>query len=86
MIATRRNRKFQSTIVKPIDLEKSLVAQISNTGKEEIKERKKAGLSVYYLKGGRVVEVRPDKTEIAGKEVKSKWVTLEKEKRKIVLK
>ena len=86
MLATRRNRRYQPAKIKPVDLEQNLVAHISNTGKEEIKKRRKAGLSVYYLKEGRIVEVKPDKTEIKGKEVKSRWVTLAKEKRKLVLK
>lgn len=69
-----------------IDLERTLVINISQTGKEQIKRRRKAGLSVYFLKEGRIVEVKPDKTEIPGKKVESRWIKLAKGKRTVILK
>jgi hypothetical protein len=81
-----KNKHNQKYTGDPIDLERTLVVHISNTGKEQIKKRRKAGLSVYYLKDGRIVEVKPDRTEIQGKQIESRWVTLEKKKRSFLLK
>lgn len=67
-------------------LERSLIGYITKTGREQIKKRRKAGLSVYFLKDGRIVERRPDRTEIPGTKIGSSWVTLDKEKRTVVLK
>lgn len=83
---SKNNKRNQQFTGNPIDLERNLVAHISNTGKEEIKKRRKAGFSVYYSKDGRIVELKPDRTEIQGKQIESRWVTLEKKKRTFVLK
>jgi hypothetical protein len=83
---TGKKKRFQQATTNLNDLERSLVGHISKTGKEQIKKRRKAGLSVYYLKGGRIVEVKPDKTEIQGKEIGKPWIKLEKKKRSLVLK
>ncbi len=83
---TRKNKRYQQYTGNLADLERSLVVHISKTGKEQIKKRRKAGLSVYYLKAGRIVEVKPDRTEIQGKEIGSSWIKLEKAKRTLVLK
>lgn len=69
-----------------IDLERTLIAHIVKTGKEQIKKRKKAGLSVYFVRNGQIVEVKPDKTVIPGKKLESRWIKLEKSKRSVVLK
>lgn len=82
----RKNKRFQQITGNIADLERNLVVHISKTGKEQIKKRRKAGLSVYYLKKGRIVEVKPDRTEIQGKEIGSRWVKLEKKNRTLVLK
>lgn len=82
----RKRRSQKQYTGEVIDLERKLAAHISNTGKEQIKKRKRAGLSVYYLKNGRVVELKPDKTEVQGKHVESIWITLDSNKRTIVLK
>jgi len=69
-----------------VDIERNLVSHISETGKEEIKKRRKANLSVYYLKDGRVTEIRPNKTEVLGKEISSRWIKLDRKKRSFMLK
>jgi hypothetical protein len=81
----RRNRRFFAQDA-PVDMEVSLVTHIAKTGKEQIKRRKKAGLSVYYLKGDSLVELKPNKTEVELKKIKSKWISLDKEKRTLILK
>lgn len=83
----RKTKRYRQEFTgKTTDLERTLVAHISNTGKEQIKRRKKAGLSVYYLRNGRIVEVKPDKTETLGTQIKSRWVTLDQDKRTLILK
>lgn len=82
----RKNIREKRYTGNSVDLERTLVDHISNTGKEQIKKRRKAGLSVYFLKEGRIVEVTADKTEIKGKKVESRWITLEREKRTFLLK
>ncbi len=79
----QRSKKFHAT---PVDLERKLAAYITQTGAEQIKRRRKAGLSVYYVKDGRIIEVRPDQTEIEVKEIPTRWVTVAENKRSIVLK
>ena len=68
------------------DLERNLVVHISNTGKEQIKRRRKRGLSAYYLKDGVIIELTPSRKEIKGKQIQSRWIFLEKSKRTLVLK
>ena len=81
-----KNTREQRYTGNSVNLERTLVDHISNTGKEQIKKRRKAGLSVYFLKEGRIVEVTPDRTEIKGKIIESRWVTLDREKRTVFLK
>ena len=83
---TRKNRHRFFQIPNQIDLEADLVLHIIKTGREQIKRRRKAGLSVYYLKEGRIIEQRPDKTEVKGKLIGSQWITLDKNKRTLILK
>ena len=71
---------------KPVDLERELVVRIAETGREQIKRRRRHNLSVYYLKNDKLIEVKPDKTEISIKDIKSRWITLESDKRSIVIK
>ena len=79
----RREQKYTGNLVDP---ERTLVDHILHTGKEQIKKRRKAGLSVYFLKDGRIIELKPDRTEIKGKEIESRWINLERGKRTLVLK
>ena len=81
-----KNKRSPSYTGNQTDLERSLVIHISNTGKEQIKKRRKASLSSYYLKEGRIVEMKPDRTEVQGKKIESRWIKLEKGKRSLVLK
>ena len=83
---SRRNKGYYKFTGNQVDLETNLVSHITKTGKEQIKRRRKAGLSVYYLKDGRIIEQRPDRTEIEGKKIGSHWITLDKDKRTIILK
>ena len=82
----RKDKKYYHQDTTQIDLELSLVAHIAKTGKEQIKRRKKAGLSAYYLKGDRLIELKPNKTEIELKKVKSNWISVSKDKRTLILK
>ena len=54
MVASKRNiSKYQS---KKPDLEEVIAKEISKTGREQIKRRVKAGLSVFYLKNGKIID------------------------------
>lgn len=70
----------------PLEIERILVARIAETGKEELKKRRKAGLSSFYAKEGKIVEVLPNNAEHIRQTIKSKWVVLNKEKRSFKLK
>lgn len=70
----------------PIDLEAILAVEITKTGKGEVRKRRKAGLSAYYIKDGRIIEQKPDKSVVSIRDVHSKWVTIEKHNRKVTLK
>ncbi len=70
----------------PLETERKLIAKISETGKEQLKKRRKAGLSSFYAQGGKIIEVLPNNSEHVRDTIKSKWVTLKKEKRSIKLK
>lgn len=72
--------------VTSVDLERSLVDKIADTGKEQVKRRRKAGLSSFYINEGKIIEVLPDNSKHVRKAVKSKWVSIEKKKRSINLK
>ncbi|MBL0739850.1 hypothetical protein [Chryseolinea lacunae] len=85
-MAKEKEYQNQNFTGKTVDLERTLVAKISGTGKTEIKKRRKAGLSVFYLKQGKIVEVKPDQTEIEVQSVDSRWVKIEKNKRSILIK
>ncbi len=86
MIPTRKRGQIQKFQNGQIDLEANLAIEIAKTGTEQIKKRRKAGLSVFFLKDGRIVEQKPDKSEVKGKAIAAKWITLEKSKRKLILK
>lgn len=75
--------KFQQP---SIDLERELASHITKAGADQIRRRRKAGLSVFFLKDGRIVEVRPDKTEIHGQEITMRWIKIDRGKRTVVLK
>jgi hypothetical protein len=70
----------------PMDIERNLITKISDTGKEQVKKRRKAGLSSYYVKDGNLVEVLPNNSQHIRLTVRSKWLTLEKGRRTIRLK
>lgn len=70
----------------PLEMERTLVAKISETGKEQLKKRRKAGLSSFYAKEGKIVEVFPNNSEHVRHTIKSKWVVLKKEERSLKLK
>jgi hypothetical protein len=70
----------------PMEIERSLVIKISETGKEQLKQRRKAGLSSFYAKEGRIIEVLPNNSENVRETIKSKWIVLEKKKRSVVFK
>lgn len=77
-----RRRYFQVSL----ELERSLIERISETGKEQLKRRRKAGLSSFYAKDGRIIEVLPNNSEQVGLAIKSKWIALSKDKRSLKLK
>lgn len=70
----------------PLEMERTLVVRISDTGKEQLKRRRKAGLSSFYAKEGKIIEVLPNNSEHVRQTIKSNWVTLNKEKRSLKLK
>jgi hypothetical protein len=86
MKVTRKDKRRNEFRNNQIDLEANLVTFIVRTGKEQIKKRRKAGLSAYFLKDGAIIEVKPDKTEVQLENLGLKWVSLEKEKRTVILK
>jgi hypothetical protein len=85
MAKRKSNSDFQYSH-NPLEMERTLVAKISETGKEQLKKRRKAGLSSFYAKGGKIVEVLPNNSELVRHTIKSKWVVLKKEKRSLKLK
>ena len=86
MKVTRKDKKRTMFRKNQIDLEANLVTYITKTGQEQIKKRRKAGLSAYLLKNGAIIEVKPDRTEIELKKLGSNWVSLDKKKRTLILK
>lgn len=70
----------------PLEIERTLVTRIADTGKEQLKKRRKAGLSSFYAKEGKIIEVFPNNSEHVRQTIKSKWVVLKKEKRSLKLK
>jgi len=70
----------------PLEIERTLVIRISETGKEQLKRRRKAGLSSFYAKEGKIIEIFPNNTEHVRQTIKSKWVVLNREKRSLKLK
>lgn len=69
----------------PMDLERNLINKIAETGREELKKRRKAGLSSFYAKDGKIIEVLPNNTETVRQTINSRWVILEKKKRSVTL-
>ena len=70
----------------PMEIERLLVDRIEETGKQQMKSRKKAGLSSFYIKNGKIIEKLPNNTEQIKESVKSKWISVDKSKRAIRLK
>lgn len=70
----------------PFEIERKLVAKISDTGKQQLKRRRKAGLSSFYAKEGKIIEILPNNSEHICQAIKSTWVVLNKEKRSMMLK
>lgn len=70
----------------PYEIERTLITRIADTGKEQLKRRRKAGLSSFYAREGKIIEVLPNNSEHVRHAVKSKWVVLTKEKRSFKLK
>ncbi len=70
----------------PMELERSLVSRISEVGKEQLKRRRKAGLSSFYAKEGKIIEVLPNNSEQVRQTIRSKWIVLTKENRSITIK
>jgi hypothetical protein len=85
MAKRKSNSDFQYSH-NPLEMERTLVAKISETGKEQLKKRRKAGLSSFYAKEGKLIEVLPNNSEHVRHTIKSKWVVLKKEKRSLKLK
>jgi len=85
-MAKVRHNGNQQYFQDPMGLERSLIVRISETGREQMKKRRKAGLSSFYAKDGRIIEVLPDNSENVRHAINSKWIVLEKEKRSIKLK
>jgi hypothetical protein len=70
----------------PMEIERMLVSRITETGKEQIKKRRKASLSSFYAKEGKLIEVLPTNVETVGQSVRFKWLVLERRKRIISFK
>lgn len=66
-------------------MERKLIVRICDTGKEQLKRRRKAGLSSFYAKDGKIIEVFPNNSERTCETVKSNWIILEKGKRSFKL-
>jgi hypothetical protein len=56
----------------PLEIERTLVARIAETGKEQLKKRRKAGLSSFYAKEGKIIEILPNNSEHVRQTIKSK--------------
>lgn len=70
----------------PQEIERVLIERITNTGREQLKKRRKAGLSSYYSKDGKIIEILPDNAEVVRQTISSKWVVVKRENRKLVVK
>lgn len=85
-MAKSKHKGNQQYTPDPYEIERTLIARISDTGKEQLKRRRKAGLSSFYAKEGNIIEVLPNNSEHIRHAVKSNWVVLKKEKRSFKLK
>jgi hypothetical protein len=85
-MAKSRYASNQQYFQDPFEIERALVSRISDTGKEQLKRRRKAGLSSFYAREGKIIEVLPNNSEHAHQTIKSNWVVLKRGKRSLKLK
>lgn len=85
-MAKVNNNGNQQYFRDPYEIERTLVARISDTGKEQLKRRRKAGLSSFYAKEGKIIEVLPNNSEHVHQTIRSNWVVIKKEKRSLKFK
>lgn len=85
-MAKGKYKDSQQYIQDPMEIERILIAKIADTGKEQRKKRRKAGLSSFYAQNGKIIEILPNNTTRSRQPVKSKWIVLEKSKRSVILK
>lgn len=85
-MAKSKNNGNQQYLHDPNEIERTLIARISDTGKVELKRRRKAGLSSFYAREGKIIEVLPDNSERVREDVDSNWVILKKDRRTFILK
>jgi hypothetical protein len=82
--------KYRKTVLEsfkdPMEIERELVIRIGQVGRSEVRRRKKAGLSSFIVRDGRIIEKFPDNTERTREAVDSKWVTVAKGRRAFKLK
>lgn len=83
---TFKRRQAEQYKGNQIDLEANLALAIAKTGQVQIKKRRKAGFSVYFLKDGHLIEQKPDQSVVKKKIIAAKWVVLDKNKRRFTLK
>jgi hypothetical protein len=82
----RRYNSSQQHFQDPMEIERALVAKISETGREELRKRRRAGLSSFYAKEGKIIELLPNNSERVHHDVKSQWIVLTREQRLTTLK
>jgi hypothetical protein len=82
-----RSKRYEfNPLPKSSDYEAKVAIEIAKTGREEVKRRKKAGFSVFFVKDGHIIEQHPDKSEIKIGEASTEWITLTDSKRKFSVK
>ncbi len=81
----KRYKKPWDNASQPKDPEKDLADEICKTGRVQIRKRTKAGFSAFYVRNGKLVEAKPDKTEVEKANISDEWLTVAPEKRFFIL-
>jgi hypothetical protein len=84
-MAKNRQNSDRPNFRDPMEIERNLVKEIGQTGKEQVRQRRKKGLSSFYAREGKIIEVHPNRTEEVRQSIKTKWITLDKKKRSVKL-
>jgi len=76
---------FRVSGVYRVDPEKDLIVEILKTARMQIRKRKKAGHSWFYIDSGKLIEAFPDTKEIEKRPISEVWLEVEPQKRFFVL-